>query len=226
MKLHILILFCLMAYSSVVQGKENIINDTLKTAYIIGIQPSKIEKTNGLHFDFRVDNIRYSHLKDKYNDVTVNGLNFKTGLINMMMIINLENQFWKMVDSDSLKNFDLALQHTNMWINGINISGVGTLGSTEINGLSVSGAITTVNQVNGISVAGLTNFSYILNGISIATLRNHSIKVNGVQIGIYNKTNQLKGIQIGLVNKSTNTKGLQIGLINKNEKRTMILINW
>lgn len=225
MKIHFLILFSLTTFSSIAQQEGEIVNNSFKTSQIFGFQPSNTDKTNGLHFDFRMENIEYTHL-DTVNHVFVNGLNFKVGLLSMFQLLWLESEHWKMYDADSLENLDIALQRTNMWINGININGIATLGSTKINGLSISGATTTVSQINGISIAGLTNFSYALNGISIASLRNHSTKVNGIQVGIYNQTQKLNGVQVGLLNKSTNTKGLQIGLINKNEKKTMILINW
>jgi hypothetical protein len=42
-----------------------------------------------------------------------------------------------------------------------------------------------------------------LNGVSLGAVNNCKGTVRGMQIGLYNRTKNLKGVQIGLINKIT-----------------------
>src|SRR5690606_5912889 len=97
-------------------------------------------------------------------------------------------------------------------VNGLNISLVNTINETELNGLTITGLITLVDEIDGFSMSGVSNFAYTLNGVSIA--------------GIYNRATVAKGLQIGVVNKSTTMKGVQIGLWNIIGRRSFPFINW
>lgn len=96
-------------------------------------------------------------------------------------------------------------------INGLNISGTGTAGAYDINGISIGVVGHAVKRVNGISVSTL----------------NFALQHNGIQLGIFvNESYKMRGIQLGAFNKSSRTKGIQIGFWNVNEKRKLPLINW
>jgi len=126
-------------------------------------------------------------------------------------------------------------------INGLNLSGTGTLCDCKINGLT-AGLIGQINfQVNGISASLYGNLSQKHNGLMAAFGFNEAFYVNGVQMGIGNTgyitkgvqlgfignyAEEMTGLQIGLFNKSERLKGLQLGLWNVTKKRKLPLVNW
>ena len=111
-------------------------------------------------------------------------------------------------------------------INGINLSGTGSMGSYAVNGIT-AGLIGQINgKINGISVAAVLNFAPFHNGIQGALFLNYCIEMNGIQCAAMNDTYKMNGLQIGLFNKSKRTRGIQIGLWNVNEHRKFPLINW
>ncbi len=123
-------------------------------------------------------------------------------------------------------------------INGISLSGTGTVCHSLTNGIT-AGLICQFNfQVNGISFS-IINYAQKHNGLQIAWINNcyymngvqfgilnYSSKTNGIQIGGFNNGLQTVGLQIGLFNESNDLKGLQIGLWNVNQTRKLPLINW
>ena len=112
--------------------------------------------------------------------------------------------------NDSLFRIQKAEPYSER-INGINISGTGTAGAYDINGISLGLIGHAVKRVNGISVSAL----------------NFALQHNGIQLGVFvNESYKMRGIQIGVFNKSRSTKGIQIGFWNVNEKRKLPLVNW
>lgn len=97
-------------------------------------------------------------------------------------------------------------------VNGLNLSGSGTMCSCNVNGFSAGFVTQVLNRMNGLSVMPAQNYVLVSNGIQVA--------------GLFNETYKMRGIQIGAHNKSYQTRGIQIGLWNINEKRKMPLINW
>jgi hypothetical protein len=97
-------------------------------------------------------------------------------------------------------------------IDGINLSGSGTMGYCNINGFSTGYVAQVVNRINGLSVVGMLNYVQVNNGVQAAIFITEAYKMRGLQIGAYNK--------------SHHTRGIQIGLWNVNERRKMPFINW
>lgn len=114
------------------------------------------------------------------------------------------------------KNVDFILakyNQPNYIVNGISISPGGTFcEEATINGLNISGVGTLVGKMNGLSLSLFINSAGMLNGVSMAIFFNHTIQTNGLQIGLFNESKRLRGIQIGLW--------------NVNEKRSLPFINW
>eukprot|EP01133_Synstelium_polycarpum_P017807 gene17807-21238_t len=111
-------------------------------------------------------------------------------------------------------------------INGLNLSGSGTICDCITNGIS-AGFIAQFNrQINGISASLMGNLTQKHNGIQLALFFNESYVANGFQIGFSNSGKRVRGLQIGVFNESDNMKGIQLGVWNKNQKRKMPIINW
>lgn len=99
--------------------------------------------------------------------------------------------------------------------------------SEKINGLVMSGSGTICDCItNGMVVGIIGHSNRKINGVSIALLMNFVKENNGLQISAFNDSYYMNGLQIGLVNKSQKLKGIQIGLWNVNQKREMPLFNW
>ena len=125
-------------------------------------------------------------------------------------------------------------------INGLNLSALGTMSNSLINGLSIGGGGQIHYQVNGLSLSMMMNLAEKQNGVMIAGmnmtkvtnglqigLANMTFTANGVQAGFaLNEAETMRGLQIGMVNRTENLRGIQIGLWNVNQKRTLPLLNW
>lgn len=110
-------------------------------------------------------------------------------------------------------------------INGLNLSGSGSVGDCITNGISV-GFIGQINrEISGVSASVMMNFSQKHSGLQMAMF-NESYLMNGLQIGVGNYGRKTRGIQIGITNHSDNLKGLQFGLWNVNQKRKLPILNW
>lgn len=88
------------------------------------------------------------------------------------------------------------------------------------------------SAVNGISVGGLFNYAlWDMNGVQISSLMSRACghasglqfalitmtgTLEGGQLGIFNYAERGCGVQIGIVNRSDRLEGLQLGLINLN----------
>ncbi len=127
--------------------------------------------------------------------------------------------FWGMIglhgdemndDTSKGRVFSPPIEHQ---VNGINLSGFGSIGGQEVRGINMTlGTTLLVRRIDGLSASGLFNMVYEMNGLSLAPLGNES--------------RRMRGVQIGLQNYSRNTRGVQIGLWNRNERRGLPLINW
>jgi hypothetical protein len=100
--------------------------------------------------------------------------------------------------------------------------------SEQINGISLSLSGTACNcETNGITLGGWAHYNYRVNGVSGVLWVNFTEIIRGVQFSLlWNDSFETKGVQIGLVNRSKNLKGFQFGLWNINQKRKLPLINW
>jgi hypothetical protein len=127
-------------------------------------------------------------------------------------------------------------------VNGFYISGTGHACDCLINGISLGAIGQRNSQINGISATALFNYSGTHNGIQLSGITNNTSVMRGVQISIVennidegaglqlalisNVSTDFIGVQIGIFNRSENLKGIQIGLWNVNQERRMPLINW
>ena len=92
--------------------------------------------------------------------------------------------------------------------------------SERINGIVISGAGTVCDcTTNGINIGLIGHSNRKLNGISIALVMNIAQKNNGIQISAFNESFYMNGLQVGLTNYSYNTNGIQIGLLNTSKKK-------
>lgn len=147
---------------------------------------------------------------DERDSLIIRGLNIQINPFAIFAIMNpqLNGPY---PDSIDLYN-ELINKDWQAKIHGVNISVVNTFSEMRIKGFNLTGLITVVDEIHGISISGINNFSYIMNGVSIA--------------GIRNRATMAKGVQIGLFNKSTDLRGFQFGLWNINGKRSLPFINW
>jgi hypothetical protein len=189
----------------------------------------------------------------KTQHTNTNGI--KVELIGIGLLILLAGN-GPIVESDSAFEQILLENPLSERINGIAVSGLGTICQCTTNGLTVGGIaqynysangvmvathINMVQKMNGLMATFSINSAYKVNGLSIA-LNNYVQHANGAQIGFLgnkskrvkgvqictgkNQSERMTGVQIGAVNKATHLKGLQIGLWNVNSKRKLPLVNW
>ena len=184
-------------------------DETYDVRNVFWVTPCKVEKINGIALGVFAENIKNNPYNEK-DSLKINGINLK---INPFAIFTIMNPHFVGPYPDSIEFYNENLKKDiETTVNGLNVSLVNTINETELNGLTITGLITLVDEIDGFSVSGVSNFAYVFNGVSIA--------------GIYNRATVAKGLQIGLVNKSTTMKGLQIGLWNINGRRSFPLINW
>ena len=169
---------------------------------------------------------------------TVNGLNLEVNPLCIgapFLLLTLANERFQI--KNGIDEFD---NNSLIKINGINITTGGFLSRAQLNGvnistftqmekmngLSVSGLVTSCKSAKGISISGILSYNQKINGLAVGLI-NHVDFLKGAQFGIYNNCNtEMTGIQIGLINISEKTRGLQIGLLNINKKRAMPFINF
>lgn len=162
--------------------------------------------------------------EDREGPRNTNTNGVKLELIGTGILIPLQPDNAFTVDNDSaLKSYQV--QPLSERINGISLTGTGTVCNCVVNGASAALFWKMEYKVNGISASIFFNTSQIHNGIQ-AGLFNSSYITNGLQIGGVNGSNYFSGLQIGLVNGSKKTRGVQIGLWNINERRKLPIINW
>jgi hypothetical protein len=148
--------------------------------------------------------------------------------------------FLPLVPKDPLEDGNFTNGKFSERINGMSISGTGTICNCKINGMSFGMIGQVVTKINGISVVMMLNLVVEHNGLQLGGI-NSATKMNGVQVGLFSSaaeeatgiqisaTNSVKkgrGLQIGLFNTARHFKGIQLGLYNKNQRRTTPFINW
>jgi hypothetical protein len=195
-------LFVLLSIGSFGQNNFEKAKDNQSGIFSIWAFKQKKNEVNGL-------SIGVAAFADDEEKRNVTGL--KIEVIGMGILLPLIPKS-PIVENDSLlksiKKNDI--QH----INGLSLSGSGSICNCFINGFS-TGLIGQLNyKVNGLSVSAAMNFAQIHNGLQ-AAMFTESFKTNGLQTGISNGSYNLNGAQIGLLNSSNDLKGLQLGLINK-----------
>lgn len=150
---------------------------------------------------------------DDEQDGAVNGL--KVELIGMGILLPLIPRSPIVGNATAL--VDYRVNNGIQPVNGISLSGTGSICNCLINGIS-AGLIGQMNyKVNGFSASIEMNLAQVHNGIQLAMF-NQSYLSNGLQSGLSNSNTKMNGAQIGFVNGSEDFKGLQIGLVNKSKK--------
>ncbi|SER36855.1 LA_2272 family surface repeat-containing protein [Pedobacter rhizosphaerae] len=178
----------------------------------------------------------FSGMNDKQVNTTTNGLRLEFVGLGVL---------FPLVPKSPLSENDSLIANSGVEftekINGINISGTGTICADCIvngitigtvsqylyasNGATISLLMTVIDRQNGVQLSAF-NESHLLKGVQVG-VSNYSLFVNGLQVGVIgNYARKIHGIQIGFFNKTANLKGMQVGIWNINQKRKMPFINW
>jgi hypothetical protein len=176
--------------------------------------PSKADEIDGISFCYFIAPYNNTQGWMSGNEcVHINGMNiqvFPLAFIFAPYVVSMPT--FGVDHYGNVKGYkEFNQKHPEAIINGLNIS-QNQIGSVHIHGVSINAACSVVDEVHGISIDGLTHYSHVMHGLSIAALRNVSDEMRGVQIGIYNK--------------SVDLRGFQFGLWNVNGKRKLPIINW
>jgi hypothetical protein len=170
-------------------------------------------------------------LGDDERNTHTNGI--KLEIIGLGIILPL-------VPKDPLTDANFATEDFSEQINGMSISGTGTVCNCLINGISLGTISQLVTKINGFSGALMFNLAVEHNGLQLGAM-NAATKMRGVQLslfgssaseamglqfGAFNSMKKGRGLQIGLFNDASHFKGIQLGLYNKNQRRTTPFINW
>ncbi|WCL81116.1 hypothetical protein PPO43_14165 [Saprospira sp. CCB-QB6] len=179
------------------------------SGYGISFTPTKFSRIYGLALGLKAKNIR--NLQHNYKDLLhIYGLNLE---INPFSIISIFHMRPLGPSVDSIQEYeDKFRPDARSWTYGLNVVPFSNISEQIVHGVNIVGLKNFVDEAHGVSITGLSSFSYKMNGLSIA--------------GIYNSSIQTRGVQIGLVNKSKDLRGFQFGLWNINPKRSLPLINW
>ncbi len=115
----------------------------------------------------------------------------------------------------------------NSDVSGINVAGLGVVGSSAVNGIAFGGiAVGSDGDINGVT----SSVAYITSG---ATYRGIGITAgyldgkifDGIAVAGYSETNQMNGLSIALFNNTKELHGVQVGLLNHAENNTS-LFKW
>lgn len=173
------------------------IDTTYDVRNVMWYTPCDVEKINGLAIGLHPENMKNSGYNEK-DSLTINGLNLH---VNPFAIFLILSPHFVGPYSDSIEYYDQHLKKDiETTVNGVNISLVNTINETALNGLNITSLITLVDEIEGCTISGISNFAYYFKGVSIATFYNHATKATGVQIGLVNKSKDLRGLQLGLWN--------------------------
>ncbi len=178
----------------------------------------------------------FAGLSEKHINVITNGLRLE--LIGTGLLLPLAPHAPVYKDENLIPLKDVVFAEK---INGLNLSGSGTIGDDCIvNGVTLGTIGQYLYATNGASISILCNVTEKQNGLQLSMF-NDVHKGNGLQIGvsndavsykglqlavITNSVNKSRGLQVALFNKSKDLKGVQLGLWNVNQKRKLPLINW
>jgi hypothetical protein len=176
--------------------------------------PSKADEIDGISFCYFISPSNTSQNNSVHpNPVRINGMNVQVFPFAFMLapyIIAMPT-FGTEFYGDVATYKEVLQPHPEAIINGLNIS-QNIAGSVHIRGANINAGCSVIDEVHGFTVNGFTYYAHLTHGLSIATIRNVSDEMRGVQVGIYNKTVDLRGFQFGLW--------------NVNGKRKLPLINW
>lgn len=176
---------------------------------IIWFIPNQVEQINGLAIGFWAENLKNDESTVR-DSLEINGLNIE---VNPIMTFILIRGIWHSAYPDSLEYYNSSVKNNySTTKNGVNLSLWGSNGSERIIGVNIGGISTVVDKICGVSITGFNSFAYISKGLSVALIKNRSTLTRGVQLGMFNKTMDLRGIQMGLW--------------NTNGKRSLPFINW
>ena len=171
--------------------------------------PNEVEEINGIAVGAWAENFKNDEINER-DSLLINGLNIE---VNPLILFSLVPGVWYHSFPDSIEYYNLTVKnYYSTTKNGVNLSILGSFGSERINGVNIAGINNVVDKICGVSITGINNFAYITKGLSISLIRNRSTLTRGVQLGLFNKTMDLRGFQIGLW--------------NKNGKRSLPIINW
>lgn len=170
--------------------------------------PNLVEKINGVAIGFAADNIKNDY-NSKKDSLEINGCNIELNVLNAFDHLFLS---FKHPKFDTAKYQSALVTKTQLKVNGINLSALGTVHEAQLKGLNLAGMNSIVYTLKGLSISGLSTFSFLMKGLCISGFKNRAVEAKGVQIALYNKATKMKGIQIGLW--------------NDNGIRKMPLFNW
>jgi len=178
----------------------------------------------------------FTGLSEKHTNVITNGLRLELVGTGLLLPLAPHGPVYK--DENLIPLRDVIFTEK---INGLNLSGSGTIGNDCIvNGVTVGAVGQYLYAMNGISISIVCIVVEKQNGLQLSAF-NDVHKGNGMQMGIGNSAVYYRGIQLGLLgnkavksrglqvalfNESKDLKGVQIGLWNTNQKRKLPLINW
>ncbi|MBB6236805.1 hypothetical protein HDC90_001420 [Pedobacter sp. AK013] len=178
----------------------------------------------------------FTGLSEKDTNVITNGLRLEAIGTGLLLPLAPHGPVYKEEDLIPLKD----VRFTEM-INGLNLSGSGTIGDDCIvNGVTLGAIGQYLYAMNGISISILCIVVEKQNGLQLSAFNdvhkgngmqmgigNSAVYYNGIQLGLLgNKAVKSRGMQVALFNESKDLKGVQIGLWNTNQKRKLPLINW
>lgn len=189
--------------------------------------------------DAKITGISYgifTGLSEKDTNVITNGLRLEAIGTGLLLPLAPHGPVYKEEDLIPLKDVMFTEK-----INGLNLSGSGTIGDDCIvNGLTVGAIGQYLYAMNGISISILCIVVEKQNGLQLSAFNdvhkgnglqmgigNSAVYYKGVQLGLLSNTAiKSRGLQVGLFNKSKDLRGIQLGLCNTNQKRKLPLINW
>lgn len=184
-------------------------DSTYNTRNVFWFTPCKVEEINGIALGFHAKNNKNEMFNER-DSLIIRGINLE---INPFAIFALLNPQLTGPYADSIDFYNEYIKKDwQVKVFGFNLSLMTTINEMEIRGLNLTGLFTVVDEIHGITISGLNNFSYKMNGISIAGIRNRATFAKGIQIGLFNKSNDLRGFQFGLW--------------NINGRRSLPFINW
>lgn len=218
-------------------------NSSVFSGIRINFADKKVKEINGLNLTFWVK-------RAQNMDAISNGLNIgivpTSGKMNGLNIGLLAAGFSKMSNGITVGGYVVGCSGN---LNGITASTLLIMcdsKESKINGIAMSGFISSGNSINGIACGIWINTENKLNGITLSLAGIYSQNsysgigitsgyfqtqnFKGLLIAGYSKTGQMNGLSLALFNHTKNLKGVQIGLINyagNNAKfsRVMPLIN-
>ncbi len=175
---------------------------------------------NGLSLGLWTHQESFRHTKTNGLKLELLGIGLLTLLLPNSPISKKKSEFEEFLKqplSEQVNGINISGTGTicHCLMNGLTIGGIGQI-NTYVNGIAISGYINMVEKLNGL-MSGVLNNAYLVNGLQIGAT-NITQNMRGLEIGMYNFTNLIKGIQLGVVNNSFSTTGVQIGLFNKAKK--------